>query len=74
MLENINGLEDRYWNSKQHGGSGVMADTENSTLLIEHGELEPIVEKYRAYRKANEQLKEDQEMLEEAEDEEMINL
>ncbi len=76
MIEKVQILEDKLIDiQKQLVNPEVMSDTEKfQKLLIEHGELEPIVEKYRSYKKSVQQLEDDKQMLQEDLDDEMREL
>lgn len=76
MIEKVQILEDKLIDiQKQLVNPEIMSDTEKfQKLLIEHGELEPIVEKYRSYKKSVQQLEDDKQMLNEDLDDEIREL
>lgn len=65
MLEKLAGLEEKYEQlNREIADPDVIADQKHwQTLMKEHGHLEPIVEKYRAYKKADEAIADSREML-----------
>lgn len=72
MLEKLSFVEDKYKRlTKEIIDPEVMEDRQNWQKLVkEHAELEPIVGKYKEYKKISKNLKEDKEMLKEELDDE----
>ncbi len=72
MLEKLSFVEDKYKRlTKEIIDPEVMEDRQNWQKLVkEHAELEPIVGKYKEYKKITQNLKEDKEMLNEELDDE----
>ena len=72
MLEKLSFVEDKYKRlTKEIIDPEVMEDRQNWQKLVkEHAELEPIVGKYKEYKKISQNLKEDKEMLKEELDDE----
>lgn len=76
MLEKLSFIDKKYEElSKKIIDPEVMSNMEEWQKLVkEHAEIEPIVNKYREYTKAQETLEEDKELLEEKLDDEMREL
>src|SRR5699024_3749085 len=72
MLEKLSFVEDKYKRlTKEIIDPEVMEDRQNWQKLVkEHAELEPIVGKYKEFKKISQNLKEDKEMLKEELDDE----
>ena len=72
MFEKLSFIEDRFEElSKSISDPEIIADQEKwRSLCKEHSGIEPIVEKYRAYKKANQTVEESKEMLSDTDDKE----